>query len=206
MNNFSFYSHNKKALLLAIKTFPSDEQSRITKALELAEHYHANQKRNEIEPEGAGYIIHPVRVALWLVQQQCTDTNIIIAAILHDTLEDTVMTRQEIEDTFGREVLRLVEAVTRPGAGHDSEVEKRRTKPIFYKKVLQNNEKVRLIKTADYLDNMRSWAHIDPNNPSLRKFPRWIDEAKRFAIPIAQSVNMSAAKEMEELVKNRKTL
>ena len=201
MNTFSSYSHNKKELLAAIAVFTSSEQSRIKQALALAEQFHAGQKRDEADPEDAGYVIHPVRAALWLVQTKCTDTNMIIATLLHDTLEDTALPPELVEDEFGKDVLQLVRAVTRPRPSNETEEEKLINKPIYLKKLLAANDRIRLIKTADWLDNIRSWQYIRPDSPSRKKFSRWINEVNNYYLPIAKSINREAADEIREIIK-----
>lgn len=77
METFSLYSKNKQALLRSIHIFSADEQKRIQRAVSLAEHYHKNQRRDELETEGVEYVIHCVRTAHWLIEQGVKDSNVI---------------------------------------------------------------------------------------------------------------------------------
>ena len=81
---------------------------KVKKAYELAEFYHRNQVRNSGEP----YIIHPLSVASILANMHA-DSDTLCAALLHDTLEDTTLSREEIKEQFNADVLNLVEGVTK---------------------------------------------------------------------------------------------
>lgn len=206
MNNFLSYEKNKQELLNYIQSFTDDQQDKIKKAMEVAEHYHAGQIRDQKKDDGgvakAKYVIHCIRATLWLVQEGVNDINIIIATILHDSLEDTSIAKGEIKKLFGDDVLKLVIGVTRPRANDETEEEKFSTKPANYQKILTSDERIRLVKTADLLDNMRSWSYIPDNHPFQNKIPRWLQEAEHYGIPIAESVNQNAAKEMRKILNN----
>jgi GTP pyrophosphokinase len=202
MGNFSSYSYNKKALLEAIDNISDSDRSRLKKALLLAEQYHAGQKRDEIDPENAGYVIHPVRAALWLIKEKRANTDMVVATLLHDTLEDTKLSPEKIKSEFGTEVLKLVQSVTRPRPANESEEEKLVNKPAHLNKILQGSLEAKLLKTADWLDNIRSWKYIPSGHPSRQKFPRWINEVNNFYVPIAESVSKKAAREMKEITTN----
>ena len=90
------------------KYHPSADISMIEKAYKLAYQAHDGQVRKSGEP----YIIHPLCVATILAELEL-DKETIIAGLLHDVLEDTIMTEQEIKDEFGEEVLLLVDGVTK---------------------------------------------------------------------------------------------
>jgi GTP diphosphokinase / guanosine-3',5'-bis(diphosphate) 3'-diphosphatase len=201
MNTFSSYSYKKNEFLQAIAAFPATEQAHLKQALSLAEQFHAGQKRDEVDPENAGYVIHPVRAALWLLQTKQADVDMIIATLLHDTLEDTTLQPEQIEREFGIDVLRLVQAVTRPRPPNESEEEKLINKPTHLKTLLAADKRIRLVKTADWLDNIRSWPYMIPGHPSQQKFPRWINEVNNYYAPIAESVSPEAANEIREIIK-----
>ena len=90
------------------KYHPSDDISLIEKGYEVARKAHEGQKRKSGEP----YIIHPLYVALILADQEL-DKETITAGLLHDVVEDTIMTREEIEEQFGSDVALLVDGVTK---------------------------------------------------------------------------------------------
>ena len=90
------------------KYHPSDDISMVEKAYEIAYNAHKEQKRKSGEP----YIIHPLCVAIILADLEL-DKETIVAGILHDVVEDTVMTDKELAEVFGDEVALLVDGVTK---------------------------------------------------------------------------------------------
>ena len=92
------------------KYHPSADVTQIEKAYYIADEAHKGQKRKSGEP----YIIHPLYVAIILAELEL-DKETIVAGLLHDVVEDTVMTKDEIETEFGKEVALLVDGVTKLG-------------------------------------------------------------------------------------------
>ena len=92
------------------KYHPSGDISMVEKAYRVADEAHRGQKRKSGEP----YIIHPLCVAIILADLEL-DKETIIAGLLHDVVEDTIMTEEEIRDQFGPEVALLVDGVTKLG-------------------------------------------------------------------------------------------
>ena len=90
------------------KYHPSDDISGVERAYKVAAAAHKDQKRKSGEP----YIIHPLCVAIILAELEL-DKESIIAGLLHDVVEDTVMTIEELEEQFGAEVALLVDGVTK---------------------------------------------------------------------------------------------
>ena len=90
------------------KYHPSDDISVIEKAYRVASDAHKDQKRKSGEP----YIIHPLYVAIILADLEM-DKETIVAGLLHDVLEDTVMTEEQMAEVFGMEVVQLVDGVTK---------------------------------------------------------------------------------------------
>ena len=90
------------------KYHPNDDISMIEKAYRVADEAHKGQKRKSGEP----YIMHPLNVAIILAELEL-DKETIVAGILHDVLEDTVMTDEEMEREFSSEILLLVQGVTK---------------------------------------------------------------------------------------------
>ena len=96
-------------LVLRVRKYhPSDDISLIEKAYNLAKKAHANQVRKSGEP----YIVHPLCVAIILADLEM-DKETIAAGLLHDVIEDTIMTEEEIIEEFGRDVALLVDGVTK---------------------------------------------------------------------------------------------
>ena len=200
MKHFTDLKFNKQELEKKLLSFPTDQQQRIQQALTLAEKHHAGQVRNAEKPKNTPYIIHPIGCALWLIEQKITDIDIIIATILHDTLEDTQLSPDTIKSQFGKRILELVKSVTRERSTDETEEQKRVNKIEHFKKLTDEPAATKLIKAADFLDNMRSWPFVPINASMAYKIPRWIKEAEQYYIPIANAVAPQAVPEMEEIV------
>ncbi len=125
---------------------------RIMQALEFAAKAHEGQKRKSGEP----YIFHPIEVAKILVAYDC-DTDSIIAALLHDTVEDTEVTLDQVKKLFGQEVASLVDGLTKLGKIYFSSQEEQQIENLR-KMLLAMAKDIRviLIKLADRLHNMRT--------------------------------------------------
>jgi guanosine-3',5'-bis(diphosphate) 3'-pyrophosphohydrolase len=141
-----------------ILTFYSkEEKEEILAAARWAEGLHHNQKRASGEP----YFIHPLNVATILINLKL-DSKTIIAALLHDVLEDTGVSRQELRREFGKEVEVLVYGVTKIAGLHakSKTVQAAETirKMLF---AMVKDIRVILIKLADKLHNMRTLSYLD---------------------------------------------
>ncbi|MCQ2911542.1 MAG: bifunctional (p)ppGpp synthetase/guanosine-3',5'-bis(diphosphate) 3'-pyrophosphohydrolase [Clostridia bacterium] len=129
----------------------------IEKAYETAKQMHADQKRKSGEP----YIIHPLSVAIIIAELEL-DVESICAALLHDVVEDTVMTKEDITEQFGEEVALIVEGVTKltsityqnATTQDKEEVQAENYRRMFL--AMSNDIRVILIKLADRLHNMRT--------------------------------------------------
>ena len=136
--------------------FSNEEQSRILEACRWARELHYHQKRASGEP----YIIHPINVAITLLDFQL-DATAVTAGLLHDVLEDTDVTRQEIRDRFGPEVLHLVNGVTKINIVNvkNKSVQERET---IRKMILAMDKDIRvvLIKLADKRHNMSTLQYM----------------------------------------------
>lgn len=125
---------------------------RIMRAYDVAAKYHDGQKRQS----GDEYISHPVEVALILLDMDC-DTDSLVAALLHDTLEDTEMTPAELKKDFGQDVLLLVEGLSK--LSHIDYTTKEDEQAENLRKMLLamvKDIRVILIKLADRLHNIRT--------------------------------------------------
>ena len=125
---------------------------KIAQALDFAAQAHAGQKRKS----GEDYIYHPIEVAKILVAYDC-DTDSIIAALLHDTVEDTAVTLEQVRKLFGEEVSSLVDGLTKLGKIYFSSQEEQQIENLR-KMLLAMAKDIRviLIKLADRLHNMRT--------------------------------------------------
>ena len=141
------------------KYHPSDDISGIERAYKVAAAAHKDQKRKSGEP----YIIHPLCVAIILAELEL-DKESIIAGLLHDVVEDTVMTIEELEEQFGAEVALLVDGVTKlTQLNWDKdkvEVQAENLRKMFL--AMAKDIRVILVKLADRLHNMRTAQYWSP--------------------------------------------
>jgi (p)ppGpp synthase/HD superfamily hydrolase len=120
----------------------------IKKAIQFAARKHHGQMRKEVEP--LPYLTHLFSVAL-LVAEDGAHDDVVTAALLHDTLEDTPTTREEIVETFNERVAELVEAVSEP-----KDLPWKERKTIYLKKLETAPIDAVIIATADKIDNVES--------------------------------------------------
>ncbi len=183
------------------KYHPSDDISMIEKAYQIAYEAHRNQVRKSGEP----YIIHPLCVAIILADLEL-DKETIVAGLLHDVVEDTIMTEEEITAQFGADVTLLVDGVTKlqqlqlSGSTHaqsgDSdrvEMQAENLRKMFL--AMAKDIRVIMIKLADRLHNMRTLKHMPPE-----KQKRIAQETMDIYAPIAQRLGISRIKiELDDL-------
>lgn len=149
-----------KKLIDTIRAYrPTTDLSEIEKAYKIASKAHEGQKRKSGEP----YIIHPLCVAIILAELEL-DKETIVAGILHDVVEDTVMTREEIAKEFSEEVALLVDGVTKLtqlDLSQDKiEVQAENLRKMFL--AMAKDIRVILIKLADRLHNLRTMQYQSP--------------------------------------------
>jgi guanosine-3',5'-bis(diphosphate) 3'-pyrophosphohydrolase len=152
---------------------------------------HAGQVRRS----GEAYITHPVAVATVLAEQK-VDAETLIAAILHDTIEDTGLTREALAEEFGETVAELVDGVTKLDRLHFADRQEAAAES-FRKMLLAMARDLRviLIKLADRLHNMRT---LDAQSPAARA--RIARETLEIYAPIAQRLGMNLIKtELQDL-------
>src|SRR5258707_640469 len=125
------------------------DTARLLSALSFSAQKHRHQRRKDLD--SSPYINHPIEVARILAEiGKVVDLRILIAAVLHDTLEDTETTPSELEELFGQEVRRLVEEVT-----DDKTLEKSIRKELQVKKVGGLSVGAKMIRIADKICNVR---------------------------------------------------
>jgi len=143
----------KDLLKGAYQSFTNEDKKEIRKAFDISLEAHKNQRRKTGEP----YIFHPIAVAKIVAYEIGLDTTSIVAALLHDVVEDTDYTLEDIERLFGENVSRIVNGLTKI-----SHLKKEPTASVqaenFRKMLLTLNDDVRviLIKIADRLHNMQT--------------------------------------------------
>ena len=180
-------------LLARVKKYhPSGDLSMIQKAFDIAYHAHEGQFRKS----GEAYIIHPLWVAIILADLEL-DKETIVAGLLHDVVEDTIMTEEEIEKEFGSEVALLVDGVTKLGQLSYSkdklEVQAENLRKMFL--AMAKDIRVILIKLADRLHNMRTLQFMKPEK-QVEKAKETLD----IYAPIAQRLGISKIKtELDDL-------
>lgn len=128
------------------------DEAKIKKAIEFAIKYHGTQQRESGDP----YYHHPLEVAE-IIAEMRLDTDSIVTAILHDTIEDTDLTLEEIEKNFGKDVAKLVDGVTKL-TKIQFKAENIRQAENFRKLLIAMSDDIRvlLVKLADRLHNMRT--------------------------------------------------
>ena len=164
----------------------------VNKAYNFALEAHQNQKREE----GVPYIIHPLAVAKILTELKL-DSATITTGLLHDTIEDTKVTYENVKKEFGEEVANLVEGVTKISAleskaSEDSKAEN------FRKLILATSKDIRvlLVKLADRLHNMRTIHFVKDKEKIIRK----AKETMEIYAPLADRMGMNRIRdELEDL-------
>ena len=181
-----------KFLMDTVKSYqPDADLELIERAYLVAKEGHAGQVRASGEP----YINHPLNVAAILAELQLDDTTI-AAAILHDVVEDTLFTLDEIKDMFGEEISLLIDGVTKIGQIFFKTKEQQQIEA--YRKLIIATAKdlrVILIKLADRLHNMRTLKFVPEE-----KRKRVAKETMELYAPLANRLGISNIKwELEDL-------
>jgi (p)ppGpp synthetase, RelA/SpoT family len=193
MEDFTSPSKLYEELISSVhKYHPSGSVTEIEEAYQIALAAHEGQKRKNGEP----YIIHPLCVAIILADLEM-DKETIVAGLLHDVIEDTVMSMEELEERFGSEVALLVDGVTKLGQLNYStdklEVQAENLRKMFL--AMAKDIRVILIKLADRLHNMRTLKYM-----SAEKQQEKAKETMDIYAPIAQRLGISKVKiELDDL-------
>ncbi|MDQ7916726.1 RelA/SpoT family protein [Mesonia sp. MT50] len=143
----------KELLRISYRALTDEDKVLIRKAFEVAVDAHKEQRRKS----GEAYIFHPIEVAKIVASEIGLDATSIAAALLHDVVEDTVFTLQDMEDMFGKVVAKIVEGLTKiSDLEHDKDVSLQAEN--FRKMLLTLNDDIRviIIKIADRLHNMQT--------------------------------------------------
>jgi len=170
---------------------PNTDEALLNRAYVYAMKAHGSQKR----ASGAPYISHPIEVAAILADLKLDDSTI-VAALLHDTIEDTEVTREEIESKFGKDIADLVEGLTK--IKKLDLVSKRAEQAENLRKLLlaiADDVRVLLVKLADRLHNMRTLQYVPEE-----KRNRIAEETLDIYAPLAGRMGMhDMREELEDL-------
>jgi GTP pyrophosphokinase len=177
--------------LIASDRFSPEEVQRIKRAFEFASEAHSNQRRLSGEP----FIIHPLSVTKILLDMGF-DATVVIAGLLHDTVEDTGIPLSRIREEFGGDVADLVDGVTKISRIRSENIKQRQAENI--RKMLLsmvNDVRIILIKLADKLHNMRTLEYLD-----RQKAQQVARETLEIYAPLAGRLGMARVKvELEDL-------
>lgn len=183
-------THTERYRYLIEKLTPrlsSAEIDQVKSAYTVAESAHKGQTRDE----GTPYIIHPLRVAISLVDElDIHSPDLVCAALLHDVIEDSPTTREEIAESFGEEVAHIVWLLTK---FEDVSL-------ADYLSAIEDAAETGapVVKLCDRLDNLRSLAH----SPKLEKKYRYIRTTEFFYLPMASRTNAYLHEEINRLLED----
>ena len=184
---------NFRLLQAACEAYLDEEGcEKVERAYRFAADYHRDQRRRSGEP----YINHPVEVALILAHDLRMDEDTICAALLHDTVEDTPATKDELVERFGQTVADLVDGVTKLTSIQVSSMDAKQAwnlRKMFL--AMSRDIRVVIIKLADRLHNMRTLAALPPDRRLFKA-----RETMDVYAPLADRLGISSVKwELEDL-------
>ena len=182
-----------RGLLYASKEIRDKEDTKqIRKAFNVAVEAHKDMRRKSGEP----YILHPIAVARICAEEMGLGTTSIVAALLHDTVEDTYISLQDVEDLFGRKVRSIIDGLTKIPEVFDDNISLQAEN--FRKLILTISDDLRVafIKIADRLHNMRTIGGMRPD-----KRLKICSETEFLYAPLAHRLGFNAIKiEFEDII------
>lgn len=186
----------REVLEFAAQLYDEDQLADLEHAIDFATEKHAGQKRKSGEP----FVTHPLAVAYTLIEWGM-DIDSVVASVLHDSVEDTPATLEEIESLFGRDIAFLVDGVTKIGQARagmrDLGSYLPQTKDNLSKLLIAVSQDVRviIIKLADRLHNLQTLQHLSPDKQ--KKVAR---ESLEVFAPMADRLGMGRVRmEIEEI-------
>ena len=187
----------RESLVSTVKAQGVDS-SLIEKAFQKAKEAHGDQKRDE----GTAYIAHPVRVAGILAWEVgIPDSEVLAAALLHDTLEDTEITYEDLRRDFGPRVAEIVKLVTKQeetSPEEEAEIDRAYLQGIREAK----DPGVALVKLSDRLDNVRCMRF----NPRAEKRAKYIRKTEALYLPLAREKHEYLARAIREGIEQLKSV
>ena len=168
----------------------------LLKALAFAAHKHKDQRRKD--PDASPYINHPISLANILCNEgHVTDIEVICGALLHDTVEDTETTEEELNDEFGKAICSIVMEVT-----DDKTLSGPERKRLQVEHAAHASDKAKLVKLADKIANLRDLASNPPAHWPLERRQRYFDWAKA-VIDQVRGIHPVLENAFDEIVQQR---
>lgn len=188
-NDYPSYKKTYFQFRRNIALLPEDDRRQLEVAYRIAKKKHIGQKKFGLYP----YIIHPLSVCNFIIQKlHIKDKDILLSALLHDTVEDAKLKITNIQKIFGKKTAAIVKSVSRIPKLKEDEKQKTILKTRHFKKfIVPGSYEVKILGIADKYDNIKNMHLIPPTSPHYKKRARWIKEAKKFAI-LAQKTNKKA--------------
>lgn len=182
---------NIDTLINMVNSYDKNSENKIREAYKYAEYLHEGQKRQSGEP----YIIHPLNVA-YILSEMHADKDTICAALLHDTLEDTNTTYEEIREKFGNEVAKLVNGVTKISKmNYNTKKEQNLANTRKIITSITQDVRIIIIKLADRLHNMRTIQY-----KTIEKQLENANETLQVFVPLANLIGVRRIKdELEDI-------
>ena len=187
----TFEAHYDTMRQAVLDCLPASDMALVDRAVEYAQNKHKEQKRKD----GSPYIIHPLAVAE-IVAEMGLDLDAVLAALLHDCIEDTDASHEEIEKIFGQTVAELVEGVTKLTRANFSSTEQAQMENLRKMFMAMSKDiRVVLIKIADRLHNMRTMQY----QTSAKQISKCRETMDIYA-PLAHRLGMQKIKwELEDI-------
>ena len=180
-----------------METHPGDT-ALLLRALHFAAEKHRDQRRKG--RDASPYINHPIEVASVLANVGgVSDVTTLVAAVLHDTIEDTKTTPAELEEHFGPDVRRLVEEVT-----DDKTLPKAERKRLQIEHAPRASSRAKLIKLADKICNVRDITHAPPADWLVDRRREYLEWTERVVVG-CRGCNQALARYYEELLEEGRT-
>jgi len=155
------------------KPTPTYNTGLILKALAFAAYKHRDQRRKDVE--ASPYINHPIALADVLCNEGgITDENVLCAALLHDTVEDTKTTPEELTENFGKVISGIVMELT-----DDKKLAKAKRKKLQIEHAAHASHQAKLVKLADKISNLRDIVSSPPDGWDIQRKLEYFDWAKQ---------------------------